>query len=695
MTFKALLLLVTTAVLALSVARASAQAPVTVVEYYNKSIAAYFLTGRSAEQAALDTAADFERTGVSFSASSAVGALAPLDTVCRYRIAVPDSTFSSHFYGLSADCALIASLKLANFSNEGFDFAVERPTAGVCPASSPAPVYRALRKLTPVDVPNHRYSVTASAYQQMLARGWIGEGIVFCSRTITQEPARALLASSSSFAARCEMPRAGASPYTGVAYPDRQGTLSDEKNWLASYSDETYLWYREIPKLNAANFATTNAWFAALKTPALALSGAAKDRFHFTESTDDVEANDAGVSFGYGIDWSAIASAPPRRWLVAVVTPGSPAAAAGVKRGDSLVSIDGADFRTSGDVATLINGLSPSTVGSRHNFVFAPFNGSAQRSVSLTSASVAIRSVPASGVISSPSGRVGYIAFTTFNTFTAEKAIADAISGLVASGGVSDLVLDLRYNGGGYVFISAETAFMIAGQARTANKIFELYKTNEKKPFGADDFHAFYDVGSGVLGGVTQGQPLPSLNLGRVFVLTQAATCSASESVINGLRGVDVEVILIGSQTCGKPYGFQSTDNCGVTYSTIQFTGVNNKGDGDYIDGFAPTCKANDDLSSELGNPAEGQLAAALSYRATRVCAPVLASSASEIREPPVGKSALAEALTLRDFSRRRGSEKLLTPKLTDRSRGQAIMPMVPLDLGAIDAFGRSHLSTK
>jgi hypothetical protein len=84
------------------------------------------------------------------------------------------------------------------------------------------------------------------------------------------------------------------------------------------------------------------------------------------------------------------------------------------------------------------------------------------------------------------------------------------------------------------------------------------------------------------------GQSLPTLNLPRVFVLTGPDTCSASESVINSLQGVDVEVIQIGTTTCGKPYGFYPEDNCGTTYFTIEFQGVNAKGFGDYTDGFSP-----------------------------------------------------------------------------------------------------------
>ena len=661
---------------------AAAQTPVTVVEYYNKNIAAYFLTGRAAEQVSLDALGDFQRTGATFVATSAMGASAPLDSVCRYRINVPGSTFSSHFYGLSADCALIASLNLPNFSNEGFDFAVEKPTAGVCPVNAPVPIYRALHSLTPVDVPNHRYSVSLSGYQEMLTRGWIGEGAVFCARSATPATPRPIFVSASSVVDKCAVPRVGVSAFTGRAFPDKQGTLANEKSWLRSWSDETYLWYREIPDLNPDSFSTTAQWFTSLKTPALALSGAPKDRFHFTEVTETYEAGNAGVSYGYGIKWSAVRSSAPRQWIAAVVTPDSPAALAGVARGDSIYSVDGAIFRDTTNVGVLNAGLNPATIGETHTFILTPADGGAQKTVALTSASVAIRPVPVSGIINTAAGKVGYIAFTTFNTFTAEKAIADAFAGLAAAGGITDLVLDLRYNGGGYLFISAQTAYMIAGQARTAGKNYEVTKTNDKKPFGADDATPFYNEGSGYPGGVANGQMLPSLNLRRVFILTSPGSCSASEALINGLRGIDVEAILIGGQTCGKPYGFFATSNCGTTNFSIQFTGVNNKGAGDYIDGFAPTCVASDDLTKALGDPTERQLAAALAYRNTGVCAPSGAANDGETDKRRVTVNDENDPQAVREFSRPSDQAKLMLPADAQRGNAKPIEPRTPTVLG-------------
>ncbi len=101
---------------------------------------------------------------------------------------------------------------------------------------------------------------------------------------------------------------------------------------------------------------------------------------------------------------------------------------------------------------------------------------------------------------------------------------------------------------------------------------------------------------------------------------------------MNSLRGVGVEVVQIGSTTCGKPYGFYPTDNCGTTYFTIQFRGENDIGFGDYADGFSPAnavdnigtsvpgCSVGDDFTAALGDPAELRLAAALDYAETGLC---------------------------------------------------------------------------
>jgi carboxyl-terminal processing protease len=186
-------------------------------------------------------------------------------------------------------------------------------------------------------------------------------------------------------------------------------------------------------------------------------------------------------------------------------------------------------------------------------------------------------------------------------------------------------VLDLRYNGGGLLQIAAGLGYMIAG-TQAVGKTFEQLVFNDQ--YAPDAPFEFQTVGAY---GVSKWLALPSLNLHRVFILSTEGTCSASESIINGLRGIGVEVILIGAQTCGKPYGFYATDNCGTTYNTIQFSGVNAQGFGDYSDGFIPSatdnakdkikgCELADDFNSELGSSQERLLGTALNFRAQGNC---------------------------------------------------------------------------
>ena len=115
-------------------------------------------------------------------------------------------------------------------------------------------------------------------------------------------------------------------------------------------------------------------------------------------------------------------------------------------------------------------------------------------------------------------------------------------------------------------------------------------------------------------------------------MLTGPRTCSASEQVINGLRGVGIDVVAIGETTCGKPVGFLPTDlnQCGTTYSVVNFESVNARKEGRYFDGFDATCAVAEDWSRPLGAIDEPLLAAARLHADTGVC-PVAAA-----RETPL-----------------------------------------------------------
>lgn len=90
---------------------------VTVIEYYNKKIDAFFITGRTGEITALDGAADFQRTGMTFQATAAANATASQTKICRFYISLAAPYVSSHFYGRQGvDCETLVAQKPAGFT---------------------------------------------------------------------------------------------------------------------------------------------------------------------------------------------------------------------------------------------------------------------------------------------------------------------------------------------------------------------------------------------------------------------------------------------------------------------------------------------------------------------------------------------------------------------------------------------------
>ena len=460
----------------------------------------------------------------------------------------------------------------------------------------------------------------------------------------------------SHFAAQCAAPRSGTDPVTGQPYPDVAGTAVDENNWLRSWTNDLYLWYSEAPDLNPANY-TTAAYFPLLKSSATDAQGQPKDKFHFTYPTSTWEALSVqGQNVGYGAQFIVLQPTPPRQILVAYTDPGSPAAMApeSLARGASVLSVDGVDAvnaNTQAEVDVLNAGLFPSSVES-HTFSILDQGAASPRMVTLQA--VNVTDVPVQDVQVLPGTLIGYMLFND-QLATSEAALIAAVNTLKANPvPITDLVIDIRYNGGGYLDIASELAYMIAGPGPTAGQTFELQQFNGKhpstnpvtgSPITPTPFHTTTQGFS-----TTAGQALPTLDLPRVFVLTTAATCSASEAVMNGLAGVGVQVIQIGSTTCGKPYGFYPEDNCGTTYFSIEFSAVNAMGFGDYPDGFTPGaaggatfpgCTVADDFTHALGDPNESLLYVAQGYAMGQTCvippagiAPPPPSASIAIRSP-------------------------------------------------------------
>jgi len=259
------------------------------------------------------------------------------------------------------------------------------------------------------------------------------------------------------FADRCAVPRSGVDP-DGNPWPDVQGTTTDENNFLRSYSNDTYLWYDEIVDRDPALYDTTAAYFELLKTEATTASGAPKDKFHFTIPTDEwLEQSQSGVSAGYGAQWVILDADPPDRMIVVAYTdPNTPATNAGLVRGTEILEIDGQAV-ADGDAAILNAGLFPPAAGQTTDFrVRDPDPAGTERNITMTSAVITSDPVQSVQAISTPTGNVGYLLFND-HIATAEQQLADAVAQL-ANQNVSDLVVDLRYNGGGFLFIATEFA---------------------------------------------------------------------------------------------------------------------------------------------------------------------------------------------------------------------------------------------
>lgn len=437
----------------------------------------------------------------------------------------------------------------------------------------------------------------------------------------------------------CAVPRAGVDA-DGDPFPDRQGSTWDENNWLRSWSHDTYLWYDEIEDVDPG-CCDTPTYFSLLRTFERAPSGEFKDRFHFTQNTAEYRArvSTGAVGAGYGASFAVLAARPPREIRVRYTEPNSPATQSGVDlaRGAEMLEVDGVDVvnaPTQAEVDIINAGLWPRDLNETHQFRVRDLDGT-ERSITMTSANITTTPVQHDQIIQTDTGPVGYVLFRTFGVQSAEKQLFDAFT-TFENAGVNDLILDLRYNGGGFIIIANQLSYMIAGD-NARGRVFNQSQFNDKYRILNPITGARLEPDlfrTTTIGWTTPqaGIPLPELDLERVFVLSSSWTCSASELVVNALRGIDVEVILVGETTCGKPYGFYSTDNCGTTYSTVQIRAVNAKNFGDYPDGFSPEntrtvegipvpgCVVPDDFEHAFGDPAEARVAAALQYRQSGTC---------------------------------------------------------------------------
>jgi len=175
--------------LLLTLAYSALASAVTVVEYYSTTLDAYFITGRANEQALLDGATGFRRTGMSFQAAEASVASTTLSRICRFYISVSNPFTSSHFYGKEgSDCEGIRAQNVPGFSWEGYDFATVKPDANnVCPVGN-EPLFRGFRAEVNGKTSNHRYYRSLAACEAGAAADYVCEGQTFCGGAGVSQP---------------------------------------------------------------------------------------------------------------------------------------------------------------------------------------------------------------------------------------------------------------------------------------------------------------------------------------------------------------------------------------------------------------------------------------------------------------------------------------------------------------------------
>jgi len=389
--------------------------------------------------------------------------------------------------------------------------------------------------------------------------------------------------------------------------------LEDINTWVHESMLDYYLFYDQVDRnIDAQSYASTEQLIKDLRV-------APNDTF--SNVTDEAQYNaffSEGESFGYG--WN-FARNEANELLFSLIEPNSPLALANVNRGDRLVSINGLDITqfvdlTSEEQADILGeGDEVKTL----ELVIAPFNSLQQeaanaqndavRQVSVTKATYALQTVLDTKVTDNNGQKTGYLSFYQFvNTSSDELAAAFAD---FKSAGISELILDLRFNGGGRISVANELASYILGNGHSSD-VFTTFAYNDKYEFRNLSI-PFRDT-------------LQGLSLNRLFVLQSANTCSASELVVNSLRPF-IEVITVGSTSCGKPYATSPNISCGKVSNVLEINLLNAANTGDYFDGIAADCPVQENVQSVLGETSDPLFSTALEYINTGNCSSLAARS--------------------------------------------------------------------
>jgi carboxyl-terminal processing protease len=384
---------------------------------------------------------------------------------------------------------------------------------------------------------------------------------------------------------------------------------SDEVEFLVNYMEKSYLFYQDI-QANDVSLVTS-------LENALELRRAKQDRFSNIASA---AASDALFTEGQITAFGFNQKLEDDKLLrISFVQPNSPAQAAGMKRGDAIIAVDGESIASLLNKSLLADAFGPIEIGVRRTVTIQ--RASQTFDLALTKATFTLQNASPGKTISLINGsKTGYLYYNSFNSPSLSQW-KSALSSMKAQG-ATKLVVDLRINGGGLVNIATSLGATLV-PSNTSGKLFVQTTYNDKNTASNVNYTIPFDTLAGTFT--------------EIVFLTSPSTCSASEALIVGIQPylASTKVTLLGSTTCGKPYGFSPPVYKSKVYNITSFRIKNSAGFTDYVDGLIPNCKAIDNNQLELGDEKESLLAAALSYLNNGVC-PVTSSTFSGSEKSPV-----------------------------------------------------------
>ncbi len=362
--------------------------------------------------------------------------------------------------------------------------------------------------------------------------------------------------------------------------------IASQNAYVLEVMRHAYLWNHEVPEdVDIADYEEPRDLLAALRYSEI-------DRW--SRVADKVQSDalfEEGKTISYGFSHMRDDDGKIR---VSFVYEDSPAADAGLRRGDEILEINRLSISEIDAGGLWGDMFGPRELGITVDLQIAEDDGEV-RDVKLAREWIKLVTVPVSEVIEQGDRKVGYLYFTSF-VDTAIPELDEAVAGF-RNAGINELVVDLRYNGGGRLSVARHLASLIAGEASKSRETAYWVKYNDDLAEENERYKL--------------DRIAHALTLDRVYFITTGRTLSASELVINSVRPY-VDTYVIGGTTGGKPVGMRSFDFCDKILYPITFRLVNVDGESDYYDGLAPDCVADDDLRSQLGDPGETSLAAVL-----------------------------------------------------------------------------------